>query len=118
MRATDIVRAVTERQTSARDVAEQALARIAAARDLNAVVTIDPERTRAAAGAVDARVAAGEWLPLAGVPVVVKDNVWAEGWRITQGSRLFADFTAPEDSTAIARLRRAGAVIVGIGATS
>ncbi|WP_315753675.1 MULTISPECIES: amidase [unclassified Bradyrhizobium] len=118
MRASDIARAVMARQSTAREMAEQALARIAAARDLNAVVTTDPARTRAEADAVDARVAAGEAMPLAGVPIVVKDNIWVEDWRITQGSRLFADFIAPEDAIAIARLRRAGAVIVGIGATS
>ncbi|GLH81885.1 amidotransferase [Bradyrhizobium sp. SSBR45G] len=118
MRASDIAAAVTARQTSAREMAEQALTRIAAARDLNAIVTTDPERTRAEADAVDARVAAGEDLPLAGVPVVIKDNIWVGGWRITQGSRLFANFTAPEDAIAVARLRRAGAVVVGIGATS
>ncbi|CCD89972.1 Putative Glutamyl-tRNA(Gln) amidotransferase subunit A (Glu-ADT subunit A) [Bradyrhizobium sp. ORS 285] len=117
MRATEIASAVTARQTTAMEIAEQALARIAAS-DLNAVVTIDPERTRADAKAVDRRVASGETLPLAGVPIVVKDNIWVEGWRITQGSRLFADFVAPEDAIAITRLRRAGAVIVGIGATS
>jgi glucosamine--fructose-6-phosphate aminotransferase (isomerizing) len=37
-------------------------------------------------------------MPLAGVPIVVKDNIWVEGWRITQGSRLFADFIAPRDA--------------------
>ena len=31
-------------------------------------------------------------MPLAGVPVVIKDNIWVDGWRVTQGSRLFADF--------------------------
>ncbi|CCD97944.1 amidase [Bradyrhizobium sp. STM 3809] len=118
MRASEIATAVLARQTTAREMAEQALARIDAARALNAVVTIDPERTRAEAEAVDARVAAGEKLPLAGVPVVIKDNIWVGGWRITQGSKLFAAFTAPEDAIAVARLRRAGAVIVGIGATS
>ncbi|WP_035640702.1 amidase [Bradyrhizobium sp. ORS 375] len=118
MRANEIVTAVTARQTSAGEMAEQALARIDAARALNAIVAIDPERTRAEADAVDARVSAGEMLPLAGVPVVIKDNIWVGGWRITQGSRLFADFIAPEDAIAVARLRRAGAVIVGIGATS
>src|SRR3954469_21479069 len=55
---------------------------------------------------------------LAGVPVVIKDNIWVDGWRITQGSRLFAEFVAPQDAIAIERLRKAGAVLVGIGATS
>nr|WP_041756078.1 amidase [Bradyrhizobium sp. ORS 278] len=118
MRADEIAGTVLARQRSAREMAERALTRIDAARALNAVVTIDPERTRAEADAVDARVAAGEALPLAGVPVVIKDNIWVGGWRITQGSKLFAGFKAPEDAIAVARLRHAGAVIVGIGATS
>ncbi|WP_369669077.1 amidase family protein, partial [Enterococcus faecium] len=93
--------------------AQAALARIEDARALNAVVTIDPARTFADAAAVDNRVRGGEIMPLAGVPIVVKDNIWVGGWRVTQGSRLFADFIAPQDAIAIARLRQAGAVVVG-----
>ncbi|MDA9430857.1 amidase [Bradyrhizobium sp. CCBAU 51627] len=109
---------VTAGRTSAVDTAKAALARIEAAKALNAVVTIDPARTLADAAAVDDRLRAGETMPLAGVPIVVKDNLWAGGWRVTQGSRLLADFVAPQDAIAIGRLRKAGAVIVGIGATS
>jgi aspartyl-tRNA(Asn)/glutamyl-tRNA(Gln) amidotransferase subunit A len=109
---------VAAARTSAVETARATLARIEAARALNAVVTIDPARSLADAAAVDDRVRAGEAMPLAGVPIVVKDNIWAGGWRITQGSRLFADFIAPQDALAIERLRKAGAVIVGIGATS
>lgn len=116
--AREIAADVTAGRTSAVKIAEAAFARIEAARALNAVVTIDPTRTLADAAAVDARLRSGEAMPLAGVPVIVKDNIWAAGWRITQGSRLFADFVAPKDAIAIARLRQAGAVIVGIGATS
>ncbi|MCK1735623.1 amidase [Bradyrhizobium sp. 138] len=116
--ARDIAADVTAGRTSAVEAAMAALARIEAAKALNAVVTIDPTRTLADAMAVDERLRAGETMPLAGVPVVVKDNIWAAGWRVTQGSRLFADFVAPQDAIAIERLRRAGAVIVGIGATS
>jgi len=116
--AREIAADVAAGRTSAVETAKAALARIEAAKALNAVVTIDPARTLADAAAVDDRVRAGETMPLAGVPIVVKDNIWAGGWRITQGSRLFADFIAPQDAVAIERLRKAGAVIVGIGATS
>ena len=51
---------------------------------------------------------------MAGVPVTVKDNLWVQGRRITQGSMLFADFVAPADAWAVARLKALGAVIVGI----
>ncbi|RTE91208.1 amidase [Bradyrhizobium sp. LVM 105] len=116
--AREIAADVAAGRTSAVEAAQAALARIEAAKALNAVVTIDPPRTLADAAAVDARLHAGETMPLAGVPIVVKDNIWARGWRVTQGSRLFADFIAPRDAIAIERLRKAGAVVVGIGATS
>ena len=114
----EIAADVTAGRTSAVETAKAALDRIEAAKALNAVVTIDPARTLADAAAVDARLRAGERMPLAGVPIVVKDNIWVGGWRITQGSRLFADFIAPRDAIAVERLRKAGAVVVGIGATS
>jgi len=116
--AREIAADVTAGRTTAVETAKAALGRIEAAKALNAVVTVDPERTLADAAAVDARLRAGETMPLAGVPVIVKDNIWVGGWRVTQGSRLFADFIAPRDAIAIERLRSAGAVVVGIGATS
>ncbi|MDA9397874.1 amidase [Bradyrhizobium sp. CCBAU 45389] len=116
--AREIAADVAAGRTSAVETAKAALARIEAAKALNAVVTTDPARTLADAAAVDDRLRAGATMPLAGVPVIVKDNIWVGGWRVTQGSRLFADFIAPRDAIAVERLRKAGAVIVGTGATS
>jgi aspartyl-tRNA(Asn)/glutamyl-tRNA(Gln) amidotransferase subunit A len=82
---------------------------------LNALVRFDPQIARGEALDVRRRMQAGETMPLAGVPVIVKDNIWVAGRRISQGSRLFADHVAPEDAIAVARLRQAGAVIIGIG---
>lgn len=113
-----VARAVRARRETAASVAEAAIARIEAAADLVAIVDFDPAPVRAAAAAVDARIAKGEDLPLAGVPVAIKDVIWVEGRRVTQGSRLFADFVAPADAVAVERLRRAGAVIVGMANTS
>jgi aspartyl-tRNA(Asn)/glutamyl-tRNA(Gln) amidotransferase subunit A len=62
---------------------------------------------------VRARIAAGERPGLAGVPVVVKDNIWVAGRRIAQGSRLFADHVAPQDDCR-GCAARSGAVIIGI----
>jgi aspartyl-tRNA(Asn)/glutamyl-tRNA(Gln) amidotransferase subunit A len=72
----------------------------------------------AQAARLRARLDAGEDLPLAGVPVAIKDNIWVKGAPITQGSRLFRDFQAPQDARAVARLRAAGAMILGIGTCS
>jgi aspartyl-tRNA(Asn)/glutamyl-tRNA(Gln) amidotransferase subunit A len=102
----------------ASDAVQRSLDRIAARNGvLNAVTQVNPAAL-ADAKRVEARLAAGEDLPLAGVPVVVKDNLWVKGLTITQGSRLFADFVAPEDAMAVARLVAAGAVVVGVGACS
>ena len=68
-----------------------ALDRMAAAKALNAVVTINAERSLAEAATIDRRLQLGESMPLAGVPIVIKDNIWVDGWRVTQGSRLFSD---------------------------
>ncbi len=62
---------------------------------------------------VDRRVAAGEALPLAGVPLAMKDNIWVAGRRTTCASRILEGFRPPGDSTVAARLRRAGAVFIG-----
>ncbi|WP_053226424.1 amidase [Solirubrobacter soli] len=48
-----------------------------------------------------------------GFEVAVKDTIWMEGLRATRGSRAFADFIAPSDAVAVARLRASGASIVG-----
>jgi aspartyl-tRNA(Asn)/glutamyl-tRNA(Gln) amidotransferase subunit A len=113
-----IAEAVSRGQRTAAAVIDEALGRIERANPaLNALIELDPARVRADARAVDDRVAAGEILPLAGVPVAVKDNIWVAGRRVTQGSRLFAEFRAPLDAIAVERLRRAGAVVVGMANT-
>ncbi|NBS41200.1 Asp-tRNA(Asn)/Glu-tRNA(Gln) amidotransferase subunit GatA [bacterium] len=66
------------------------------------------------ARAIDARIAAGEDVgPLAGVPVVMKDNMMVAGERCSAGSRILENHDAAYDSTVTKKLRAAGAVIVG-----
>jgi aspartyl-tRNA(Asn)/glutamyl-tRNA(Gln) amidotransferase subunit A len=98
----------------ASDVVEDSLSRIAAGdAKIGAFLEVTGELARAEARAVDARVAAGERLPLAGVPLAVKDNIWIAGRRATCASRILAGFRPPGDSTVAARLREAGAVFIG-----
>ena len=115
MPARTIAAAVAKRQISAHDVALSVLQRLEAVNPLlNAVIDHEAAWTLSQAEAVDRRVAAGETLPLAGVPITVKDNIWVAGRRITQGSRAFKDFIAPRDAWAVQRLSALGAVILGI----
>ena len=110
-----VAAAVGKREIGAREIASAALARLHAVNpQLNAVIGSDDAWTLAQADEVDHRLAQGDTLPMAGVPVTVKDNLWVQGRRITQGSMLFADFVAPADAWAVARLKALGAVIVGI----
>ena len=107
--------AVLDGTNSPLNTVGDALQRIETGNDaLRAVVTTDAADSLRQAELVVRRLAAGERPPLAGVPIVVKDAIWVAGWRVTQGSRLYADFLAPADNVAVARLRRAGGVVVGM----
>src|SRR5688572_3538785 len=69
---------------------------------------------REAAKASDARRAAGGALgPLDGIPLMVKDNMQMNGSHTTAGSKILEDYESPFDATAVARLKAAGAVILG-----
>jgi aspartyl-tRNA(Asn)/glutamyl-tRNA(Gln) amidotransferase subunit A len=81
---------------------------------LNAIVTPDEAGAIAAAAASTQRWREGRPLgPLDGVPVTIKDNILSAGLRATWGSRLYRDFVPDKDETPAARLREAGAVILG-----
>lgn len=107
---------VRRREQSAREVTEQALARIEAVDGrVNAFVALDGDAALAAAAAIDERLARGDDVgPLAGVPIGVKDLEDALGFRTTYGSALRAtDPVATRDSALVARLRAAGCVVLG-----
>jgi aspartyl-tRNA(Asn)/glutamyl-tRNA(Gln) amidotransferase subunit A len=83
---------------------------------LGAFLRVDAEGALAAAAALDARLDAGEdlaRLPLAGAVVAVKDALCTRGVRTTCGSRALERWVPPYDATVVARLRQAGAVILG-----
>ncbi len=105
---------VSAGRQSAASVAAEALARIDEGDErIRAFLEVTREQAMAEAAAVDARVAAGESLPLAGVPLALKDNIWVAGRRTTCASKILEGFRPPSDSTVAARLRQAGAVFIG-----
>ncbi|MBP7064315.1 amidase [Ferrovibrio sp.] len=96
-------------------IAEQMIARIAQHNPtLNAVIRHNPDAVRAEAARLQDAYAAGQPMPLYGHTFTVKDNLWVAGEKISQGSLLFRDFIAPEEAWAVARLRQAGALYLGI----
>ncbi len=107
--------ALLSRETTALELAEQALARAQKENEaLGAFLTFSPERAGARARAVDRLVAEGGPLPpLAGVPVAVKDVIVTRGLRTTCASKILSTYIPPYDATAVERLERAGAVIIG-----
>ena len=80
----------------------------------NAYLTVCRREALEAARAAERAIAGGNYLgPMHGIPVAVKDQFWTQGIRTTGGSRFLAGFIPDEDSTVVANLRRAGAVILG-----
>jgi len=97
-------------------VLDDVLARIAAVDgDLSAFVAIDADRARRAAAAADAELERGRWRgPLHGVPIAVKELFDVAHLPATYGSQALAGAVAAADAEVVSRLRRAGAVIVGL----
>src|SRR5882672_8233065 len=89
------------------------LAAIEAARALNAFVLETPDKARAMARAVDARIAKGEGGPLAGIPLGIKDLYVLEAERNAACSKILGNFVPPYESTITSQLWRDGAVMLG-----
>lgn len=100
VRSTELVQAIEERIQAVNGT-------------LNAYVRRDLDNALAQAEAADARRAAGEDLPLLGIPVAVKDLLNVKGQPCECSSKLLAGYISPYDATAVRKLREAGAVIFG-----
>jgi aspartyl-tRNA(Asn)/glutamyl-tRNA(Gln) amidotransferase subunit A len=107
--------ALRAKKVSAREIATEFYANIDRRNpDINAYLTLSRERAFAQADRVDVATACGEKLgPLAGVPIAVKDVISTAGVRTTCGSKILETYVPPYDATAVARLEKAGAVILG-----
>ncbi len=105
---------LAKRDVSSEEVTRAALARIDQTDGaIHAFLTVTPELALEQARDADARRAKGEGGALLGVPVALKDMILSAGVRATAGSKILETFIAPYDATVTARLRAAGAVILG-----
>lgn len=113
--ASHLAKAIRERSVSAREVLEAHLTQIAQHnRVLNAIVTLNEEQAMSRASQADAALARQElWGPLHGVPFTVKDLFDTAQMRTTWSYRPLANYIPQQDATAVARLRSAGAILIG-----
>ncbi len=98
---------------TAKELVEAHLRAVEAGRDLNAFVTETPDVAIDAAAVADERIRTGRAGPLEGLPIAVKDLFCTEGVRTTAASRILHNFVPPYESTVTAKLKQAGAVMLG-----
>ncbi|MEA3134019.1 MAG: aspartyl-tRNA(Asn)/glutamyl-tRNA(Gln) amidotransferase subunit [Gammaproteobacteria bacterium] len=105
---------LASRQISSVELTRHFLARIERLNPaLNALITLTADDALTTAAAADRRLAAGEIGPLLGIPLIHKDIFCTDGVRTSCGSRMLDNFVAPYDATVVARLKAAGAVMLG-----
>ena len=110
----ELAERLARKETSSTELTRHFLARIERLNPpLNAIITLTAEQALAAAGAADRRRAAGESGPLLGIPLIHKDIFCTDGVRTSCGSRMLDNFISPYDATVVARLKSAGAVMLG-----
>jgi len=100
-------------ETTCVETVGEALRKAEQARDLNAFLTLLPERALRRAEEIDAQINDGSAGPLAGMTVAVKDNIAVQGEQLTCGSKILTGFTSLYSATAIERLESAGAIVLG-----
>ncbi|HEY9011562.1 MAG TPA: amidase [Devosia sp.] len=115
MSATKLAGLIREKKVSSVEAVKACYARIDAVNPkINAVVQFCRERALAEAAAADAALAQGELKgPLHGVPMTIKDSIDTAGVISTAGTVGRMNYVPPKDATVVARLRKAGAVLLG-----
>ena len=112
--AKELVAALAARTISSLELTDHVIARIEKFDGkLNAVIARDFDRARDAARSADAALARGERRPLLGIPMTIKESFDIVGLRTTWGVPDFKDFVPREDALAVARVKAAGAIILG-----
>lgn len=112
--AVEISAALAAKQVSAVELAQDAIGRIERHDvKINAVCVRDFDRALSAARAADAALARGEQKPLLGIPMTVKESYNVAGLPTTWGIPEQKNFTPSEDALSVARVKDAGAVILG-----
>jgi len=112
---TALIAALDAGEVSARELLDAHLDRIERLDGpINSVITLEPDRARAQAAAIDdSRTNGHDVGPLAGVPITIKDAIATAGIRSTGGATELRDFVPVEDAAVVDTVRRAGAIVFG-----
>jgi aspartyl-tRNA(Asn)/glutamyl-tRNA(Gln) amidotransferase subunit A len=100
-------------RTSCARLTQDYLDAIAAGTELNAFLSVFPERALDAASIVDRKLSSGTAGPLAGMVIAIKDVLCVEGERVTCGSRILENFDSLYDATVVSRLKASDAILIG-----
>ncbi|WP_312353305.1 Asp-tRNA(Asn)/Glu-tRNA(Gln) amidotransferase subunit GatA [Aminipila sp.] len=113
--AVEIGRLIRNREVSCKEVTKYYLGEINNNNgNINAVLTVNEEEAVKTAESIQKRINNGENIsPLAGVPVIVKDNICTKGIKTTAASKMLENFVPPYSSGAMEKLEKAGAVVLG-----
>jgi len=111
----DLLDLMRRRRLSAVEAVRASLARVESVEPkIRAFLSIRPEESLAEAARIDGlRSGGGDAGALGGVPIALKDIIGVRGWTTTCGSRILERYVPVYDATAVERLRRAGAIILG-----
>ena len=108
--------ALVRREICSVELTKACLARIDAVEDrVQSFITLTPEIALAQAETADQRLASGEYGPLTGIPVQIKDVMCTDGIPTTCASRMLENYVPVYDATAVSRLQDQGAVLLGKG---
>ena len=96
------------------ELVKACLERAEQGKELNVFITLDAKKALADAQEADEQRKNGQVMkPLSGIPIVIKDNIHTSGLRSTAGTPAFSDYIPSEDAPTVAKLREAGAIILG-----
>lgn len=109
----ELSEALSKREVSAVELAQEYLNRIDAHRDLNCFLDVRPEETLKQAQAADERIASGDATRLTGIPIAHKDIFVTREWASTAASKMLQGYMSPFDATVVKKLRQAGLVTLG-----
>ena len=106
---------IERREVSPVEVTQEMLERIQVMDErLHTFITLRPDEALAQARLLEDEIGRGQYRgPLHGIPLGIKDNIAVAGWPTTNGSALMTDNVTDYDATTVARLRQAGAIILG-----